>query len=109
MSIGRATTARVRGGVVHLGLGGFHRSHEAFVFHQLLQAGHLGWGVTGVCMRSPEVRDQMAPQDGLYTVLVRGREATQAIVCGAITRVLLAAEGAGCGGRGDRRPRPWRW
>ncbi len=88
----RYDRARVRGGVVHLGLGGFHRSHEAFGFHQLLQAGHLGWGVTGVCMRSPEVRDQMAPQDGLYTLLVRGREGTRAMVCGAIKRVLLAAE-----------------
>ncbi len=34
----------------------------------------------------------MAPQDGLYTLLVRGREGTRAMVCGAIKRVLLAAE-----------------
>src|SRR6185312_12210317 len=67
-------------------------SHEAFVFHQLLQAGERGWAVTGVCMRSPEVRDQLAPQDGLYTLLVRGREGSRAIVSGAIKRVLLAAE-----------------
>lgn len=83
---------RVRAGVVHLGLGAFHRAHQAPVFEALLQAGHLDWGVVGVAMRSRETRDRLAPQDGLYTLVEREGEARRLTVCGALTDVLLAAE-----------------
>jgi fructuronate reductase len=65
--------------VVHLGLGAFHRAHQAPVFED------LGWGVTGVSLRSPAVRDAMMPQDGLYS-LVAGEEVR---VIGAVREVLL--------------------
>jgi len=50
--------------IVHLGIGAFHRAHQAIVFDD------LGWGVTGASLRSPAVRDAMAPQDGLYSLVV---------------------------------------
>jgi len=65
--------------VVHLGLGAFHRAHQAVVFDD------LGWGVTGASLRSPAVRDALAPQDGLYS-LVTGDEVR---VIGAVRGVLL--------------------
>ena len=65
--------------VVHLGLGAFHRAHQAPVFEQ------LGWGVTGASLRSPAVRDTMMPQDWLYS-LVAGE---QVRVIGAVRAVLL--------------------
>jgi fructuronate reductase len=83
---------QVRAGVVHLGLGAFHRAHQAFVFDRVLGAGHLGWGVVGVGIHSGAVRDQLAPQDGLYGLLEREGEARNLRVCGAITEVLVAAE-----------------
>ena len=83
---------QVRAGVVHLGLGAFHRAHQAFVFDQVLGAGHLDWGVIGVGIHSGVVRDQLAPQDGLYGLLEREGEARRLRVCGAITEVLVAAE-----------------
>ncbi|HUZ13725.1 MAG TPA: mannitol dehydrogenase family protein [Caulobacteraceae bacterium] len=83
---------KVRAGVVHLGLGAFHRAHQAYVFHELLQTGHLDWGVTAACIHSPKVRDQLAPQDGLYCLLEREGEMRRARVCGAIGHVLVAAE-----------------
>jgi fructuronate reductase len=65
--------------VVHLGIGAFHRAHQAVVFDD------LGWGVTGASLRSPAVRGAMAPQDCLYSLVV-GDEVR---VIGAVREVLL--------------------
>lgn len=83
---------QVRAGVVHLGLGAFHRAHQAFVFDRVLGAGHLDWGVIGVGIHSGAARDALALQDGLYSVLEREGEARSSRVCGAITKALVAAE-----------------
>lgn len=84
--------AAVQPGVVHLGIGAFHRAHQAAVFDAALASGDLRWGVTGVSLRSPGVRDQMVPQDGLYTLLVRSGEGSQAQVIGSVLDVLVAPE-----------------
>ncbi|HEV7659553.1 MAG TPA: mannitol dehydrogenase family protein [Allosphingosinicella sp.] len=68
--------------VVHLGLGAFHRAHQAIVFDD------LGWGVTGASLRSPAVRDALAPQDGLYSLVV----GEKVRVIGAVCEVLLDTE-----------------
>jgi len=65
--------------VVHLGIGAFHRAHQAVVFDD------LGWGVTGASLRSPAVREAIAPQNGLYSLVV-GAEVR---VIGAVREVLL--------------------
>ena len=65
--------------VVHLGIGAFHRAHQAVVFDD------LGWSVTGASLRSPAVREAMAPQDCLYSLVV-GDEVR---VIGAVREVLL--------------------
>jgi len=83
---------QVRAGVVHLGLGAFHRAHQAFVFDRVLSAGYLDWGVVGVGIHSGVVRDQLAAQDGLYALLEREGDGRDLRVCGAITDVLVAAE-----------------
>ena len=46
--------------MVHLGVGAFHRAHQAAVFEQILEAGDLDWAIRGVSLRSPEVRDRLA-------------------------------------------------
>lgn len=80
--------AAVRCGVVHLGLGAFHRAHQALVFEDALEAGDLRWGVTGVSLRSGAVRDALAPQDGLHTVAIGDR-----LRCvGALRHMLVAPE-----------------
>lgn len=84
--------AAVRCGVVHLGIGAFHRAHQAAFFDDALAAGDLGWGIIAASLRSPVVRDQMEPQDGLYTMLVRDGMAEQARVIGAVRQVLVAPE-----------------
>ena len=82
----------VRRGVVHLGIGAFHRAHQAAVFDTALASGDPRWGVTGVSLRSAGVRDQLELQDGLYTLLVRSGAGTQARVIGSVLDVLVAPE-----------------
>ena len=65
--------------IVHLGLGAFHRAHQAVVFDD------LGWGVAGASLRSPAVREAITPQDGLYSLVV-GEEVR---VIGAVREMLL--------------------
>jgi len=80
-------------GIVHLGLGAFHRAHQA-VFSEQAAAitGDTRWGISGVSQRSAAVREQLAPQDGLYSVLTRGLDAPSIQVIGSIREVLTAPE-----------------
>ena len=84
--------ASVRPGVVHLGIGAFHRAHQATIFEAALASGDLRWGIIGVSLRSPQVRDQLVPQDGLYTVVERDGSDERLQVIGAIVDVLVAPE-----------------
>lgn len=54
--------------VVHLGLGAFHRAHQALVFDDLLRGSDERWGVLGVATRSSQLADTLNKQDGLYCV-----------------------------------------
>ena len=78
-------------GVVHLGLGAFHRAHQALVFDGLLQAGDARWGVLGVAMRSTALADALAAQDGLYAVQIASHAGAHWQVGGAIFKTCVAA------------------
>ncbi|HEX7822257.1 MAG TPA: mannitol dehydrogenase family protein [Sphingobium sp.] len=79
-------------GVVHFGIGAFHRAHQAAVFDAALRSGDLRWGIMGVSLRSAGVRDQMAPQDGLYTLVERSDAGEQLRVIGAVREVVVARD-----------------
>jgi fructuronate reductase len=79
-------------GIVHLGIGAFQRAHQAMYTEAALNAGDRRWGMVGASLRSPAVRDQLAPQDGLYTLSVRGAGGEQLQVIGCIGQVLVAPE-----------------
>ncbi len=81
-------------GVVHLGLGAFHRAHQALVFDALLQRGDMRWGVFGVAMRSSAVADSLQAQDGLYAVQLASSAGSQWQVGGAIWQTAVAAREA---------------
>jgi fructuronate reductase len=81
----------VSSGIVHFGVGNFHRAHQAIYCDALLNKGELKWGITGVSMRSPDMRDHLAPQDYLYTQATLG-EQTQYQVVGALQDILVAPE-----------------
>jgi fructuronate reductase len=81
----------VRDGIVHLGLGAFHRAHQAVYTDAVLAAGDLRWGITAASLRSADTRDALAPQDGLYTLNQRG-EHDRLDIIGSVRRVLVAPE-----------------
>jgi len=79
---GRVTAPRVDPGatsigIVHFGIGAFHRSHQAvFTEDAAAATGETGWGILGVTGRTDAVVQQLRPQDCLYGVLDRGATAT---------------------------------
>ena len=77
--------------IVHLGIGAFHRAHQAYYTEELLNLEGGDWGIVGCSLRSPTVKEQLEPQDGLYTLFVKG-EQSSAQVIGAVQRVLVGPE-----------------
>jgi len=77
-------------GVVHFGPGAFHRVHQAWCLDRVLSTDPR-WGICEVSLRSPDVRDALAPQDGLYTIAVRDQTKSHQII-GAIRELLVAPE-----------------
>ena len=80
-----------RTGIVHFGIGAFHRAHQAVYTDDAMNAGDRDWGVTGVSLRSAEVAGQMNPQDGLYTVTERAAAGDKLRLIGAVQNVIAAA------------------
>ena len=78
-----------RSGIVHLGTGAFHKAHQAVYTDDALAIGG-DWMITGVSLRSAEVADALNPQDGLYTLLVRGADGVSPRIIGSIATVLVA-------------------
>lgn len=86
---------RVVPGIVHLGVGAFHRAHQAAYVDDCLAAGETDWGIVGVSLRSADTRDALAPQDGLYTLAVRSSDGESLRVVGSILSMLVAPDHPG--------------
>ncbi|RDB46842.1 mannitol dehydrogenase family protein, partial [Tsukamurella tyrosinosolvens] len=89
--------AAVRPGIVHFGVGGFHRAHQAVYVERLLSAGPdaAGWGICGVGLRPADaaMRDALVPQGGLYTLTLKHPDgAVETSVVGAIVDYLYAPD-----------------
>lgn len=78
----------IRVGIVHFGVGGFHRAHQAAYVDRLLEMGLAkDWGICGVGVMPADrkMADVMAEQDGLYTLLLEKPDGTrEARVIGSI-------------------------
>jgi fructuronate reductase len=79
-------------GIVHFGIGAFHRAHMAAYTDDAMVSGEGDWRILGVSLRSPTVRDQMHPQDGLYTLVERSADGAKARIMGVVADVLVASE-----------------
>ena len=88
---GYARTEQARG-IVHLGIGAFHRAHQAVYTDDAMAAGDRDWAITGVSLRSRQVHEQLAAQDGLYTVATRDAEGERLRLIGAVREVLVAPD-----------------
>ena len=79
--------------VVHIGVGAFHRSHQAVYFDDLAQQGHsCDWGLVGVGLHRRGIGDALSEQDGLYTVLARDGDRSSARIVGVMGRFLFAPD-----------------
>jgi len=79
-------------GIVHLGVGGFHRAHQAALTDDCLNHGEVGWGIVGASLRNSGMRDALAPQDYLYALALRDSEGEALRVVGALQRIIVAAQ-----------------
>jgi fructuronate reductase len=87
--------ARPGCGIVHIGVGAFHRAHQAVYTDDALAADGGDWRITGVSLRSLDVAEALNPQDGLYTLLERGPHGTAARIIGGVSRVIVAPQEPG--------------
>ncbi len=87
---------QVTSGIVHFGVGGFHRAHQAMYVDRLLRAGLAQeWGICGIGVMPSDqrMRDVLAAQDGLYTLVLRHPDGSeQASVIGSIVDYLFAPD-----------------
>jgi fructuronate reductase len=83
--------AGIGAGIVHLGLGAFHRAHQAVYTEDAIAAAGGDWGIVGVAPRSYAVLGAMAGQDRLYSVLSVGPGRVEPRVVGVHTHLVHAA------------------
>ena len=83
--------ASIATGIVHLGLGAFHRAHQA-VYTDALLGEDARWGILGVSLRSPDTRGALAPQDSLYSVATMDGDHASYRIVGALTGIIVAPE-----------------
>jgi fructuronate reductase len=76
-------------GIVHLGIGAFHRAHMAAYVDDLL-ARDATWGIIGASLRRPDTREALEPQDFLYSLAIRDASGTTTRTIGSILDVLDA-------------------
>lgn len=82
--------SRLATGIVHLGVGAFHRAHQAVYTDDAISAEGGDWRIVGVSLRSSAIADALNPQNGLYTLIERDQAGTVARVIGSIERVIAA-------------------
>ena len=76
--------------MVHLGLGAFHRSHQAWYTQHAGDAGE--WGIASFTGRRPDAANVLAAQDGLFTVVERSDSGDSFEVVGSIVEAVDGAD-----------------
>jgi fructuronate reductase len=78
--------------MAHLGVGAFHRCHQAEFTDDALEAQFGRWGVVGINICPPRLADTLGRQDGIYTRLLREGDTVEARVIGCLTAVVDAQD-----------------
>ena len=82
--------AAARVGIVHLGVGAFHRAHQAVYVDDRLAAGEMDWAICGASLRAADTAEALSPQDGLYTLATRDASSEALRIVGSLRRLLVA-------------------
>jgi fructuronate reductase len=77
-------------GIVHLGLGAFHRAHQAILTQRALAVAPGPWAISGASLRSPVVREALRPQDCLYALIESDGVEEAPSVVGVLREALFA-------------------
>ena len=86
--------ARLKPGIVHLGIGAFHRAHQAVFTEDAIVAKGGDWGIIGASLQRPDVPDALLAQNGLYTVESLGSAANYRVM-GVLRAALFAPRDRG--------------
>jgi fructuronate reductase len=81
-------------GIVHLGIGAFHRAHQAVYTEDAIRLAGGDWGILGVSLRHATVADALAAQNGLYTVETLGLDADYRVVAAIRGSLCALTDGA---------------
>jgi mannitol 2-dehydrogenase len=96
IAIPKYSRSDIKTGIVHVGIGGFHRAHEAFYTDQLLHNKNSNeWGICGVALLDfdTKIYNALKEQDGLYTLIIKELDGSLTKqVIGAIVECLFAPE-----------------
>jgi fructuronate reductase len=79
-------------GIVHLGIGAFHRAQTAMFCDDALALDQGDWGICGVSMRSADIRDRLSPQGGLYTAVEKSPAGVRRRIIGSVREVLFLGD-----------------
>ncbi|WP_432442827.1 mannitol dehydrogenase family protein [Neorhizobium alkalisoli] len=83
--------AGVRPGILHIGIGAFHRAHQAIFTEDAMRHSGGDWGIIGVSLRSRDIVDDLDAQDMLYSVTTRRAEGDSIRVVGSIVGAYAAS------------------
>ncbi|OIQ44780.1 MAG: mannitol dehydrogenase [Roseobacter sp. MedPE-SW] len=86
------TVAAPKSGIVHLGLGAFYRAHGAIYTADAIAKSGGDWGIIGVSLQSPTMRDALTPQGGTYMAVTLGPEDIPPQHIQIVNQVLVARE-----------------
>jgi fructuronate reductase len=81
-------------GIIHIGCGVFHRAHQALYTELALAAAPGDWGIIGANLHHRQARDLLLAQNGLYTVLEQGPQASTATLIACLHDLVFAPEDA---------------
>ncbi|MCB9957421.1 MAG: mannitol dehydrogenase family protein [Rhodospirillaceae bacterium] len=90
--------SRLTPGIVHIGVGNFHRAHQSWYLHRLFEMGsNLDWAIVGAGVRPPDaqMRERLAAQDYLYTLIELDPNGKSAEVVGSMVDFVPVEEGNG--------------
>lgn len=85
--------AALTAGIVHLGVGAFHRAHQAVYVDDIL-ARNPDWAIVGASLRSSSAAAALNPQDGLYTLTINGSSDARSRIVGSLIEVIDASVGS---------------
>jgi fructuronate reductase len=86
--------SRLKAGIVHLGLGAFHRAHQAVFTEDAIKDKGGDWGIVGASLRRRDDPDALTAQDCLYTIETLDRTASYRVM-GVVKEALFAPRDAG--------------